>query len=399
MSPRIPLSVLELAPVSEGQSGAEAIQVALDVAVQADQLGYRRIWFAQHHLSPGVASASPGVLVALAADRTTRIRVGSGAVLLASTPPVLAAEQFGTVAALHPGRVDLGIGRAATLASAEPRRPGEANPDSTVAGQAVAGTQVPGHRAPGEIVDGLFVPAGTRGRFGPELLRRAEHQRTIIGGRQPAEFRDEVETILDLRAGSYGHDGLAFGSPPVERAEFDLWVVASSGGESARVAGELGLPIAANFHAVPSQVLNTVRAYQEAFRPGVLDRPYVIVSADVLVGDTSRQAARAAEGFADWVRAIRHGRDGAIAYPLPGATLPYEQWSPEEQLLVADRIETRIVGDASEVVGRLEVLAAATGADELLITTEAHDPADRLRSFALLHRAWQGTGAVKGSAA
>src|SRR4051794_7663259 len=104
MSPRIPLSVLELAPVSEGQSGAEAIQTALDVAVQADQLGYRRIWFAQHHLSPGVASASPGVLVTLAADRTTRIRVGSGAVLLASTPPVLAAEQFGTVAALHPGR-------------------------------------------------------------------------------------------------------------------------------------------------------------------------------------------------------------------------------------------------------------------------------------------------------
>ena len=114
MTTNVPLSILELATVGVGQTGADALRATLDLAVAADRLGYRRLWFAEHHLAPGVASASPAVLAALAADRTRRLRVGSGAVLLGTTSPLIAAEQFGTIAALHPGRVDLGLGRAFT---------------------------------------------------------------------------------------------------------------------------------------------------------------------------------------------------------------------------------------------------------------------------------------------
>ena len=114
MTTNVPLSILELATVGVGQTGADALRATLDLAVAADRLGYRRLWFAEHHLAPGVASASPAVLAALAAERTRRLRVGSGAVLLGTTSPLIAAEQFGTIAALHPGRVDLGLGRAFT---------------------------------------------------------------------------------------------------------------------------------------------------------------------------------------------------------------------------------------------------------------------------------------------
>ncbi|NHT19736.1 LLM class flavin-dependent oxidoreductase, partial [Cellulomonas sp. IC4_254] len=115
-NPRVPLSVLDLAVVPAGGTGAQAVRAAVELAVDLDRLGYRRVWYAEHHLSPGVGSASPAVLAAAVAARTARIRVGSGAVLLSTTSPLVAAEQFGTIAALHPGRVDLGLGRAFTPA-------------------------------------------------------------------------------------------------------------------------------------------------------------------------------------------------------------------------------------------------------------------------------------------
>ncbi|MFE5291439.1 LLM class flavin-dependent oxidoreductase [Isoptericola sp. NPDC056618] len=381
LSSRVPLSVLDLALVPEGRAGAQAVRDAVDLAVDLDRLGYRRVWYAEHHLSPGVGSAAPAVLAAAVAARTERIRVGSGAVLLSTTSPLVAAEQFGTIAALHPGRVDLGLGRAFT-----PPKGGAARP-------APAAAPASGPR----VVDGLYVPPAPPTAGDSVLRERALAQAAVVGAsRTPASFRAEVELVLGLRAGTYADDsGRRYVSPPVQDAAFDLWVLASSGGESARVAGELGLPLAANYHVSPSNTLETVAAYRAAFRPGVLAEPYVVVSADVLVADTTERARELAAPFADWVLSIRRGADGAIAYPRPADATAWAERPEAERAVVADRVDTRVVGDPATVVERLETLARVTGADELLVTTATHDPADRQRSFALLAQAW---GATEGEA-
>ncbi|MBD8059220.1 LLM class flavin-dependent oxidoreductase [Cellulomonas sp. JH27-2] len=371
---RVPLSILDLAVVGEGSTGADAIRASLDLAVEADRLGYRRVWYAEHHLAPGVASASPAVLAALAAARTTNIRVGSGAVLLSTTSPLVAAEQFGAIAAAHPGRVDLGLGRAFT-------------PPPTSSG-------APARRVeptPARVVDGLHVPASPPFDYNDSELRERflAHARVLATGRQSADFRSELEVVLALRAGELQAEGRPFVSPPVQHADLDLWVLASSGGESARVAGELGLPLAANFHVSPSSIVETVASYRAAFRPGVLAQPYVTVSVDVLAADTDAEAERLADGFADWVLSIRRG-PGASTYPRPGTS---SALSDADRALVRDRLETRVVGGPATVVDRLAVLQRATGADELLVTTQTHDPADSRCSFALLADAWSLTPA------
>lgn len=330
---RVPLSVLDLAVVPEGGTGARAVRSAVDLAVDLDRLGYHRVWYAEHHLSPGVGSASPAVLAAAVAARTDRIRVGSGAVLLSTTSPLIAAEQFGTIAALHPGRVDLGLGRAFT----PPTGPATARPDD--APRPVAGPRV---------VDGLYVPGPPPVDLQDSVLReRLLAQKRVVGAsRTPAAFRDELELVLGLRAGTYAEpDGTRHVAPPVEGAALDVWVLASSPGESARVAGELGLPIAANFHVSPATTLDTVAAYRAAFRPGVLAEPYVVVSADVLVAETVDRARELATPFADWVLSIRRGTAGAIAYPRPGDAVPWEARDAAERAVVADRVDTRVVGD------------------------------------------------------
>lgn len=386
-NPRVPLSVLDLALVAEGSTGVQAIQRAVSLAIDLDALGYRRVWYAEHHLAPGVASAAPAVLAAAVAARTSRIRVGSGAVLLSTTSPLVAAEQFGTIAALHPGRVDLGLGRAFTVPPS-----GQAAPAAPA-----APAQPPRPPAPAvpRLVDGLYVPpAPPNGLNDPALRERLLAQQEVIGAhRKPAGFRDEVEQVLALQRGTYrDRTGNAYGSPPVEGAAFDLWLLASSGGESAVVAGELGLPLAANFHVSPATVLDTVAAYRAVFRPGVLAEPYVVVSADVLVAQTLERARVLAEPFADWVLSIRRGERGAMAYPSPSAATAWTDRPDAERALVADRVDTRIVGDPATVVERLDTLARVTGADELLVTTATHDPAETRRSFELLAEAWGITG-------
>jgi alkanesulfonate monooxygenase SsuD/methylene tetrahydromethanopterin reductase-like flavin-dependent oxidoreductase (luciferase family) len=382
-NPRVPISVLDLAVVPAGGTGTQAVRAAVDLAVDLDRLGYHRVWYAEHHLSPGVGSASPAVLAAAVAARTERIRVGSGAVLLSTTSPLVAAEQFGTLAALHPGRVDLGLGRAFTPpGGTRDAALGDAAPAAPPAARPAAGPRV---------VDGLYVPGAPPIDGSDSVLReRLLAQKRVVGAsRTPAAFRDELGLVLGLRAGDYAEaDGTRHVAPPVEGADFDLWVLASSAGESARVAGELGLPIAANFHVSPATTLDTIAAYRAAFRPGVLDRPYVVVSADVLVAETTTEARALAAPFADWVLSIRRGAPRAIAYPRPDDAVPWEERDADERALVADRVDTRVVGAPADVVARLETLQRVTGADELLITTATHDPADARRSFALLAEAW-----------
>ncbi|GIG21288.1 putative monooxygenase (luciferase-like) [Cellulomonas chitinilytica] len=374
--------MLDLAPVRAGGTGAEALRDAVARAQLVERLGYHRVWFAEHHLAPGVASAAPGVLAALVASATSTIRVGSAAVLLGSTSPVVAAEQFGTVVALHPGRVDLGLGRASF-------------PPPSVAG----GADAPAPRrprsepTPERVVDGLLVPATPPVSFGEgPLLERILAQHRFVGaGRTPGGFAAELSTVLDVVRGTARTDAdRAVSVPAAQGADLALWVLASSGGESARVAGELGLPLGANYHVSPSTVLETVEQYRAAFRPGVLDEPYVVVSADVLAADTAARAHELADPFAEWVLSIRRG-EGAIPYPAPGTTTRWEDRPAAERDLVRDRVDTRFVGTPDEVASGLSILARVTGADELLLTTITHDPADTARSYELVAATWPAT--------
>jgi alkanesulfonate monooxygenase SsuD/methylene tetrahydromethanopterin reductase-like flavin-dependent oxidoreductase (luciferase family) len=375
---RVPLSILELAPVSAGSTGAQALRDSVTLAERADTLGYTRFWFAEHHLSAGVASAAPAVLTALVAARTEHLRVGTGAVLLSTTSPLIAVEQLATVAALHPGRIDLGVGRALT-------------PTPTPSGDAPAAAP-PAQRPPSSarVVDGLLVPANPPIDFSDSSLRERllGQKRVISANRVPAAFRDELEVVLGLKDGTYTDtDDYTYGSAPVEGSDAELWVLASSGGESAVEAGRLGLPLVANYHVSPATILETVASYREAFVPGVLAAAYVAVSADVLVAETDAEAERIGAPFAEWVLSIRAGLSGAVEYPTPEDAAARE-WTKRELEIVLDRTSTRFVGSPERVVAGLETLQRATGADEILTTTIAHDPADKLRSVELLARAW-----------
>lgn len=174
---------------------------------------------------------------------------------------------------------------------------------------------------------------------------------------------------------------------PGAGADVDVWILGSSAGESAEVAGARGLPFAANYHVSPASVVEAVTAYRRAFRPSwALAEPYVAVSADVVVGADDDSARRLAAGYAAWVRSIRSG-EGAIPFPAPDEAYA-RQWSDAERELVADRVDTQFVGAVETVIERLRALRRATGADELVITTITHDHADRVRSYELLARAW-----------
>jgi alkanesulfonate monooxygenase SsuD/methylene tetrahydromethanopterin reductase-like flavin-dependent oxidoreductase (luciferase family) len=169
-------------------------------------------------------------------------------------------------------------------------------------------------------------------------------------------------------------------------------VLGSSGASSAVVAGERGLPFAANYHVAPSSVLDAVEGYRSAFVPGALDRPRVLVSADVVVADSDAHARELAAGYGLWVRSIRSG-EGAIPFPTPGEAARYD-WTDADRALVQDRVDTQLVGSPSTVAEQLDVLAAETGADELLITTITHGHADRIRSYELLAHEWAARSAI-----
>ena len=243
--------------------------------------------------------------------------------------------------------------------------------------------------ARGQGGDGLLIPPpfdyAALGRH-PHLVLQAELLQQP--GAQPPDFAEQVDDIIDfLRGGRTLPDGTPAHAVPGEGADVELWILGSSGGQSAKVAGERGLPFAANYHVAPSPVLEAVDAYRAAFRPSdALAEPYVIVSADVLVAEDAATARRLAAPYGPWVRDIRTGR-GAQPYLTPeeAAALP---WTAEDAALVADRVDTRFVGAPDEVAERLETLRRVTGADELIVTTITHAHADRVRSYELLAKAW-----------
>jgi alkanesulfonate monooxygenase SsuD/methylene tetrahydromethanopterin reductase-like flavin-dependent oxidoreductase (luciferase family) len=368
---RVPLSVLDLSPVSAGSTAREAIRQTIELARRAEGWGYRRFWVAEHHFVR-VASSSPITLIGLIAAATQTIRVGSAAVQLGHHTAASVAEGFGTIDAVYPGRLDLGLGR------------------SGHRGDQIRSAGVPPVHAPErpiEVRDGVVIPPP----FSPGQVLDTTRLSAGLGaltlpGARPVDYAEQVGQVRDFLDGTYrSAEGVALHAVPGEGAEVELWLFGSSGGESAQLAGRLGLPFAANYHVSPGTILETVAAYRESFRPSVrYPEPYLMVSADVVVAPDHARAEHLAATYGHWVYSIRSGA-GAGDYQDPDTAQPLSQ---QQQRLVRDRTTTQFVGTPPEVAARLTALQQLTGADELVITSVTHRHEDRLTSHRLLAQEW-----------
>ncbi|MBJ7339981.1 LLM class flavin-dependent oxidoreductase [Mycolicibacterium sp.] len=367
----VPLSVLDLSPISEGSDAATALRNTVDLAQHAEGWGYRRYWLAEHHFV-AVAGSSPAVLIGQLAAATEQIQVGAAAVQLGYTTAVAVVESFGILDALYPGRIDLGVGRSGQRrreAAARPKPDRPARPPRTW-----------------HETDGVVIPAPfdlTRLLGNPRLQTRM----SVL--QQPAanapDFGDQVADILAMLDGTYRVDDVEIHAVPGERAALWPWVFGSSKGQSARVAAKFGLPFVASYHITPATALEAIDVYRERFQPSAeLREPYVVVSADIVVADDTATAEHLASSYGNWVHAIRAG-DGAVPYPDPASAEPL---TAEQQEIVRDRTATQFVGDPDQVAHRLDALQRLSGADELVVTSVTHAHADRLRSHELIAKRW-----------
>ncbi|MBB5161946.1 LLM class flavin-dependent oxidoreductase [Mycobacterium sp. AZCC_0083] len=366
----VPLSILDLAPISAGSDAATALRNTVDLAQQAEQWGYRRYWIAEHHFV-AVASSSPAVLIGQIAAATQSIRVGAAAVQLGHTTAVAVVESFGMLDAFHPGRIDLGVGR-----SGQRRREAAKQPVS----------DQPKPPREWREIDGVVVPPP----FDLSALMRNPRLKARMGVLQqpeavPPDFGDQVGDILAMLDGTYAPEGVESHVVPGERAPLSPWVFGSSKGQSAQVAGARGLPFVASYHITPATALEAVDAYRAAFQPSeALREPYVVVSADIVVADDGDTARQLASSYGHWVYSIRAG-DGAVPYPDPDTSTPL---TAEQLAVVGDRTATQFVGDPVEVAHRLDALQRVTNADELVVTSVTHRHEDRLRSHELIAKQW-----------
>lgn len=365
----VPLSILDLSPVPAGGDAAAALHNTVDLARHAEQWGYRRYWVAEHHFV-AVASSAPAVVIGRLAAATERIRIGSAAVQLGHTTTVAAVEAFGTLATLHPGRIDFGIGRSGPSRRDKAARKREKRtlPDEW---REIDGVVVPPPFDIAAVVGGPRFTAGQRALRYPEAVTPA--------------FDDQVDDILAMLDDAYAVDGVGLRVVPGAGTGLRPWVFGSTAGQSARVAGSRGLPFVASYHITPATALDAVAEYRNEFRPSrELCEPYVVVSADVVVADDTVTAQHLASSYPHWVHSIRAG-GGAVPYPDPDDVAPLTE---EQAAVVADRTATQFVGDPDEVAHRLDALQRATDADELVVTSMTHSHGDRLRSHELLARRW-----------
>jgi luciferase family oxidoreductase group 1 len=326
----VPVSVLDLAPVGSGSTAADALRASLDLVRIAERLGYHRYWVAEHHNMPGIASSAPAVLLAHLASVTERIRLGSGGVMLPNHAPLVIAEQFGMLEALHPGRIDLGIGRA----------PGTDPRTAAALRRSIGGLQEPDLPALLGELSGFF------------------------NGTFPADHPYRGITAVP-----------ALGNQPA------IWLLGSSD-YSARLAGLLGLPFSFAHHFAAANTLPALDVYRASFRPSaVLDEPYVMLGVAVLCADTHDRAAYLAKPADLSFLRLRTGRPGP--FPTPEEAAAFHP-TPAEKEALRSWSSSRIVGDPSEVRAALDELLVHTGADELMVTTMAHGPADRQHSYELL---------------
>ncbi len=385
-----PLAVLDLLPRSARDDRHQAVRNAVDLATVAERLGYARLWHAEHHLNPGVLGASPAVTLALVGHATESIRLGSAGVQIGHRTPLAIVEELGLLESAFPGRIDLGIGRS-------PGRPAPA-PDTDGPGDRAAGVAAflasrgsTAHDEDQHTESGLLLPRAfdPRTTYSSDRLAHTLDLLQQPGAWTPA-FDDQVAEVLQLLGGPHvadtGHEARAY---PGLGADLQVWLLGSTGGDSAAVAGARGLPFVASYHHSPSTVVDAVDAYRAAFAAAGHDHePYVAVSADVVVAPTDDEARDLALGYGPWVLSIRTGR-GAIPYPsTDDARQEVDAWTDADRELVHDRVRTQVVGSPDTVADVLERLRAATGADELAVTTSTYRHEDRVRSYELLADVW-----------
>ncbi|MEV6972363.1 LLM class flavin-dependent oxidoreductase [Kitasatospora sp. NPDC093806] len=332
-----PLSILDLATVGVGYTPAQALSVTTDLARSAEKWGYHRFWVAEHHGMPGVASSTPAVLLAHLGAHTTTLRLGSGGVMLPNHAPLAIAEQFGLLEALHPGRIDLGLGRA-------------------------PGTDPATARA---LRRGL-----TEG--GDEFPRQLTELTHFLDGSFPGDH-----PYARLTAVPKGD-----GRPPI-------WLLGSSG-FSAQLAGRLGLPFAFAHHFSSANTLPALDLYRSEFRPSaVLDEPYALIGVGAVAADDEAAARRLARSAALGMLRLRRGTPGPIPTPEEAESYPY---SPVEADFIEDWLGNVVLGSPGEVADGLEALRKRTGVDELMVTSNIHGHEARLRSYGLIAEAYGLTG-------
>ncbi|WP_432543922.1 LLM class flavin-dependent oxidoreductase [Kineococcus sp. SYSU DK002] len=339
----VPLSVLDLSPVTTGSPPSAALRRSLDLARAAEGFGYHRYWVAEHHGSPAVVSA-PAVLIASIAAATTTLRVGAGGIMLPQHRPLHVAETFRALEALHPGRIDLGVGRA----------------------------------------------PGADGRTATALRRAA--------GPDGDRARDVREDLADL----HGHvEGFVPGHPlagvtamPTDVPLPPVWVLGSSD-HGAQLAAEQGTGFAHAGHLGTVDPADVLERYRRAFTPSARPgrgrpTPYAVLTVAVVVAERAGRAAELAH--AATLAAVRSRLGAPAPLPTPQEAAAH-RWTLAERH-TAGRLPPLVAGTPGEVVPQLAGLAARTGADELMVVTEVHDPAERTRSYELLARAWADRGAA-----
>jgi luciferase family oxidoreductase group 1 len=327
--PTLALSFLDLAPVAEGSNPGQALRNSRDLAQLAEQVGYRRFWLAEHHAMPGIASAATAVAIGFVAEGTRTIRLGAGGVMLPNHAPLIIAEQFGTLASLYPGRIDLGLGRA-------------------------PGTDQATARA----------------------LRR-----TLVGGedRFPQEVL-ELQAYLEPAA-----PGQVVRAVPGEGTRVPLWILGSSL-FGAYLAAALGLPYAFASHFAPAALIPALEAYRERFKPSaVLDKPYAMIGMQVVAADTDEAARRLATSGRLAFLNLRRGRPGLLAPPVD-----HVEMTPAEEAMLEEVFACSAIGSETTVRTKMAELVERTGADEVIIATQVYDHGARKRSLEIAARAAAG---------
>ena len=325
-------SVLDLAPVPEGATPADALRNTLDLARHVEALGYRRFWLAEHHNMVGIASAATAVVIGYVACGTHTIRVGAGGIMLPNHAPLVIAEQFGTLASLYPDRIDLGLGRA-------------------------PGTDQRTLRA-------LRRDPSSADSFPQDVLEL----QALLGPLQPGQVVQAV---------------------PGTDTNVPLWILGSSL-FGAQLAAVLGLPYAFASHFAPDALMQALQVYREKFQPSEqLDRPYVMVGANVVAAETDAEARRLFTSVQQQFTNLFRGTRGRLPPPIDDIEA---YWSPAEQAQASRMLACSFVGSAETVRRGLEGFIAQTGADEVIVASAIYDHAARLRSYEILAEVWKALG-------
>ncbi len=315
-------SILDLCPIPEGGSAADAFRHSLDLAQHAERWGYRRFWLAEHHNMPGIASAATSIVIAHIAAGTNTIRVGSGGVMLPNHNPLVIAEQFGTLVTLFPGRIDLGLGR-----------------------------------APGTD---------------PVTAHALRRDAPAVADRFPQDVIELQHYFQPVRPGQRVR------AVPGAGLDVPIWLLGSSL-FSARLAAELGLPFAFASHFAPPDLLEALDLYRRRFQPSAqLDRPYAMAGINVIAAGTDAEARYLFTSLQQAFINLRRGAPGRLPPPIDDID---SYCAPVEKAMIGDALSRSVVGSPETVERGIRSFLAETGVDELMLTANIYDHAARLRSF------------------